>query len=499
MSRVRLNILANISGQAWVIVLAVVTTPFYIRMLGIEAYGLIAFYIVLQGMLQLLDLGLGATVSREIARSAGRQDAEMGSFVVTVERWYWALAAAFGAVLFVALPALSAWWLRPEHLAPEDMTDAARVFALLALIQWPVTFYQAALLGLQRQVAINAIQVPFTTIASLGGLLFIWLGPRSVAALLAWQAGSQLCQLVVLYLYFWARVGVPRKGAAASIGVLRRHWRFSAGMSGIAISGLVLTHLDKIILSRLLPLQVFGHYAVAATMARGLYVLITPVFNAYFPRLSALVAEGDAAAVRICYRTATQVMAALVLPLAALVAAFSGEILLVWLHDEALAEAAAPLASLLVVGTCLNGLMNVPFALQLAHGNTRIGLTINAGLLLVLVPSVAYATAHFGAPGGAAMWLLANALYLAAGLPLTHARLLRGGLREWALHDVLPPAAASVAVITLARLLYPPHLDALSALAALALAWLLATLGALLSSSRLRRWGQDTLRATLRA
>ena len=64
-------------------------------------------------------------------------------------------------------------------------------------------------------------------------------------------------------------------------------------MSGIAITGAVLMHLDKLILSRLLPLEIFGHYSVAATVARGLYVLITPVFSAYFPRLSSLAAQHD--------------------------------------------------------------------------------------------------------------------------------------------------------------------------------------------------------------
>ena len=498
MSRVRLNILANISGQAWVILLALAVTPFYIRLLGIEAYGLVAFYIVLQSILQLADLGLGATLSREIARTPASRDAAFASLIVTLERWYWGLAITFGAALFLALPTIAAWWLRPEQLAAREIVDSARVFAVLALLQWPAIFYQCGIVGLQRQVALNAIQMPFTAVGSVGGLLFIWLGPRSVAALLAWQAGTLLCQLAVLQRYFWAHIGIGRTAAAPSLEVLREHWRFSLGMSGISLTGLVLTHLDKIILSRLLPLHLFGHYSLAATVARGLYVLITPVFNAYFPRLSALVAQGEAASVRMSYRTATQVMAVLVLPLAALVAAFAEEILFVWLHDAGLARSVAPLASLLVVGTSLNALMNVPFALQLAHGNTRIGLALNTGLLLVLVPSIIYATAHYGAQGGAAMWLLANGLYLLAGLPVTHKYLLRGGLRDW-LRDVLPPAAAALAVVLAARLVYPPHLGALSALAALALLWFLATLGALLASARMRRWGHDTLRAALRA
>jgi O-antigen/teichoic acid export membrane protein len=498
MSRVRSNILANISGQAWVILLAVVTTPFYIRLLGIEAYGLIAFYIVLQSVLQLADLGLGATVSREIARSSLPREAALARLVVTLERWYWGLALAFGIGLFVSLPAITAWWLRPEQLTPEELVDSARVFAVLALLQWPAIFYQCGIVGLQRQVALNAIQMPFTALGSVGGLVFIWLGPRSVAALLTWQAGSLFCQLIVLQWYFWAHIGMARTAAAPSLDVLRRHWRFSMGMGGISLTGLVLTHLDKIILSRLLPLQVFGHYSLAATISRGLYVLITPVFNAYFPRLSGLVAQGDAASVRVCYHTATQVMAVLVLPLAVLVAVFSEEILLIWLHDRALATEVAPLAALLVAGTCLNGLMNVPFALQLAHGNTRIGLTINIGLIAILVPSMIYMTAYHGALGGAAMWLVSNSLYLLVGIPVTHKYLLGAGVGDWAYRDVLPPLLASLAVVGLGRAVFPSHLGAPSMLVALMFILLPATSAAAASSSQMRRWGHDTLRAVLR-
>jgi len=503
MSRVRFNIAANIAAQAWSILLAIACTPFYIKFLGIEAYGLIAFYLILQSVLQLLDLGLGATVNREVARYSGlreRADASaFAAFVVTLERWYWVLGIIVGMGLFLALPVISNWWLRPERLSQADIAESARFFGLLALLQWPSIFYQSALMGLQRQVVLNVIQMPFAALASIGGLIFIWLGPRSVAALLGWQAAVLLCQTALIYFYFWTHIGIGRAGARIDLDVWRKHWRFSLGMSAISVTGLVLTHLDKLILSRLLPLQSFGHYSLAGTVARGLYVLITPVFSAYFPRLSALVAEGDAASVRLCYHTATQVMAVLILPLAAMIALFPREIIFLWLRDWELATTIAPLATLLVIGTCLNGLMNVPFALQLAHGRTSIGLIINICLVVILVPSIIYATLHYGALGGATMWAVVNALYLTVGIPATHKYLLNGDLKDWAFKDVLPPLLAAIFVTSLGRVLIPADLPAIYSLTALAGLWILATLAALLSSGQMRPWARSAIKALLPA
>ena len=48
--------------------LAVSVTPFYVRLLGIEAYGVIGFYQALTSFFYLFDFGLGDTFCREAAR-----------------------------------------------------------------------------------------------------------------------------------------------------------------------------------------------------------------------------------------------------------------------------------------------------------------------------------------------------------------------------------------------------------------------------------------------
>lgn len=493
MSRLRGNIVANITGQVWFVLVSILCTPFLIKLLGVEAYGLIAFYALLQNLTQILDLGMGPTLNREMARSwspdsnAGNGD-ELARFVATMERWYWILGSAIGSALFFLAPYIVVVWLRPEQLSVEEMSQSARLMGVLACLQWPIAFYQNCLLGMQRQVALNAFQVLFGSLSAIGGVVFVWLGPRSISGLLTWQVFVTLLQLLTMAGYFWVNVALPKNQLRVDLKALQGKWGFSLGMSGIAVTGLIITNVDKVILSRLLSLESFGHYTLAVTLARGLYVLMTPLFNAYFPRFSELVSAGDKDGLRLSYHGAAQLMAALSFPLAAIIALFSAEIAYLWLHDLKVAAEIAPLASLLVIGTCLNGLTAVPFALQLSYGRTSIALYINIFLVLILVPVTILAASHYGALGGAAMWAIVNGLCLLVAVPITHKYLLVGEAKAWLTSDILPPLLTSVLVVGSARMLIPQDQAAILSLLTLAFLWIFTTLCAAVSAGQVRKW-----------
>ena len=65
------NILASYVSQFYVTLSGIVMVPFYIRYMGVEAYGLVGFYAMLQAWFQLLDMGLTPTMARETARFYG--------------------------------------------------------------------------------------------------------------------------------------------------------------------------------------------------------------------------------------------------------------------------------------------------------------------------------------------------------------------------------------------------------------------------------------------
>src|SRR5271169_2176126 len=113
-SRLKLNLAANFVGTGWYVLLQLVCVPLYLKFLGIEAYGLIGFYLILQTGLQVLDFGLSPTMNREMARYSVQPEksAEARDLVRTLEIGYWLIGIVIGAAIMWAAPWLSTRWIK---------------------------------------------------------------------------------------------------------------------------------------------------------------------------------------------------------------------------------------------------------------------------------------------------------------------------------------------------------------------------------------------------
>jgi O-antigen/teichoic acid export membrane protein len=148
-------------------------------------------------------------------------------------------------------------------------------------------------------------------------------------------------------------------------------------------------------------------------------------------------------------------MSVILLPVAAIVALFSKDILLVWTHDPQIAEQSYLLVSLLIVGTAFNGLMTIPYALQLAYGWTKLAFYQNLVAVLLLGPLMFWATRHYGAVGAAVIWIMLNAGYVLIGIQVMHKRLLGSEKLRWYVQDVGLPLLATLAVASVGRWFFP--------------------------------------------
>jgi len=104
----------------------IVCIPIYIRFLGIEAFGLIGFYLVLQSLLQILDFGLSPTINRETARYSVQPDkaAEARDLVRTLEVVYWMVGIGIGVDL--GCGALNCQALDQVQYVPDSECSASR-------------------------------------------------------------------------------------------------------------------------------------------------------------------------------------------------------------------------------------------------------------------------------------------------------------------------------------------------------------------------------------
>ena len=476
----KLDLMASLTGSAWAMLVQLACVPLYIRFLGIEAYGLVGFYLMLQAMLQVLDLGLSPTMNREMARYSVQPDKadEARDLVRTLEVGYWPIGLIIGVVLVALSPWVASHWIKTSSIPVRSIKQALALMGVLAAFQWPVSFYQGGLMGLHKQVLVNSLKIIAATIGNGGAVLVLWLVSATIQAFFLWLVATNAVMVVLWTIFLWRSLPSATRGPRFNLSLWRNIGRFAAGMSGIAVFSLVLGQSDKVILSRVLTLKVFGYYTIGGLFGAGMVMIVSSLFNIIYPRFSALVARGDEQALIRQYHSATQLMAVFILPAATVLALFSTEILQLWTRNSDVAQNAGPIATLLVIGSALNGLMNLPYALQLAYGWTSIGLKITISLTIVVIPALWFMATHYGPVGAACVFVGLQAINMLVGLPFTHRRLLRNELRKWLLQDVGPPLAGSILIVGLARFLITNRISSLGTLAELLAVLLTALLAA---------------------
>lgn len=443
------NLLAGLANSVWSALLGLAVVPFYLKYLGIEAYGLIGFFVTTQAVLGLLDMGLAPTINREVARcSASEKLHEAGKLLHTLAVVYWIMAGAIALLIIALAPFIAKYWLQSKQLSAQTILHAVMLMGLVVACRWPIGLYQGALIGAQRLALSSGISMTMATIGNLGAVAVLAFVSPTIEAFFIWQACVGFIYAAAMRWGAWRVIG-RTTGVRFDINELKNIWRFSVGMSGVAVSAIILMQLDKILLSKILSLEDFGRYALAGVVASGLYILLTPTFNVIYPRLSALVATADTEKLIDLYRSGTRLFLAALFPVATATALFAEEILTLWTGNAALASSTAPIVSLFLIGTALNGVMHFPYALQLANGMTRLPLTINAILVVIMIPTTTLLALKYGAVGGAAAWAILNGIYLLIGTWLTHKSLLKGIGFKWLIFDVGMPLILSLMVVGL--------------------------------------------------
>jgi O-antigen/teichoic acid export membrane protein len=456
MNRVGTNILANYFGKAIVVLASLAFVPFYIRYLGIEAYGLIGFYSLLQGLVAVLDLGLSPTLNRELARLSARQDSaqQARDLVRTLEMIYWSIGVFIGIGVVFLAPIIAHRWIHPQGLTAAAVQRSVLLMGIMLALQWPLSFYEGGLMGLQRLVAYNGFQSALQVVRGVGAIAVLQFIASTVTAFFVWQVVVSAAGTILCAMFLW-RYLPDGSRPRFSLPLLRGVWRFAAGLTAASVATVALTLSDKVILSRKLPLADFGYYNLAFVASSVLYYLIYPISNAIFPRLSQYVAQDDPAAVSRTYHTACQLMTVVTTPVAFVIALFAYHVMRIWTGNLVTAEHTAVLVTIATLGTLLNGFVNIPYALQLAYGWTRLALYVNGLSLVVQLPLLLYVTSRYGAVGAASIWLALNAVYFLFAVNVMYARLLTAERWRWYWQDVGRPLLAALAVVGVARWVTP--------------------------------------------
>ena len=437
------NILASYASQIYVTLIGIVMVPFYVKYMGAEAYGLVGFFAMLQAWFQLLDMGLTPTMARETARFQGG-----GTDALSLRRLLRALEGIFigvaivGAIVLIAgASTIAGYWLKVKQLPLVEVEQAIMLMALIVAMRWVCGLYRGAINGFERMVWLSGFNAAIATARFVLVIpIFIYLG-ASPAHFFGFQLSVAVVELVVLVVQTYHLL--PKVKVVAGNPITPWDWTPLRGMLKFSLSiaftssvWVLVTQTDKLVLSKLLPLADYAYFTLAVIVAGGVSVVSGPISGAIMPRMTRLNAQGDEDGLFLLYRNATQLVAALAVPVALVLAVFAEQVLLCWTGDAIIAANSAPVLRLYALGNGVLAMAAFPYYLQFAKGNVNLHLIGNVLFVILLIPALVFATWRHGVIGAGSAWLGANSVYFLLWIPLVHRRFAKGLHLQWLMRDV---------------------------------------------------------------
>jgi O-antigen/teichoic acid export membrane protein len=455
------NTLANYFGQIYITFIGIVILPFYLRYLGAAAFGLIGLFVMLQSWLRLLDMGLSPAFARQVAYVRGK---EFDLFAL--KRLLRSLELIFlvGALFIVITMGFASHWIARSWLQVQGLSIARVALCVFLMgmiigLRWFSDLYQNGIRGMEDQVWLNMLNIFMVSLQYLGGWTFLHWVSHDPLYFFEYQLLVSGFNLLVLGRRFYQSIPQQRSvGMHISWSAIKEVLPFAGATAYLAVVWIIITQLDKLVLSNILPLTEYGYFSLVVVVSNGMLMLMGPINQAILPRMTYLLAQGREADMLVLYRQATQIMAIVMFALTGMLAVFAPELLYAWTGDRAAAAWASPILFWYVLGNGFLSMLTFQYYLQYAHGKLRLNVVINTISAFITVPLVLFAAYHYGAWGTAFSWFLIKAVSFFIWVPLVH-RFYAPGLHwKWLGADVLPVLLATLVVMTIFRTL-PLHFE----------------------------------------
>ena len=454
---VRHNIIASFAGKTCRGIFNLAFIPIYIKLMGVEVYGLLGIFMSLSALFVLLDMGLSTTLNRELSRLSVIENSaqESRNLVRTFEVVYWAIGIVIGVFVIILAPLIAKYWINSTTVSNEIIEQALLIMGMLLAFQWPRAIYTGGLKGLQRQVLYNIIRTSSMLARHVGAVLVLLFISPSILSFFLWQSFVALLTTIVLAIWLWKSLPKSKNRSRFDKKLFVKNRKFVSGVMGISLATTLLTQSDKIILSNMLTLEMFGYYMLAFTIANVLIRLVSPIHTALFPRLSQLVVRENQADISDLYHKGCQLASITILPIAITLVCFSEEIISIWIEDPVVVNNTYMLLSLLTIGTTIKAFMTLPYTLQLAYGWTKLTFYKDIFALIFLIPLMLWMVPIYQGIGAAWVLIALNLGLLIIEVLIMHQRLLKGEMNRWYSQDVFIPVLIVSSIGLIAREILP--------------------------------------------
>lgn len=475
----------NFIGGVWIGVLIIFSTPYFVSALGLDGYGLIAFWQILLALSAIFDFGLGASLVREFSKYKGsnERNSRYCDLLSSLELLYILIAIFLWLAIYFSANWLATSWLKLDSISQYEASLTIEWMAGSISLQFLATLYFNGLAGLQRHKTFNGLQILSNTLKYLGGLVVIYFDTY-LPNFFQYQVffAFIICCIARMQVMKYTNKSGMNFSSADGFAQVGKLLKYSGGMFLTTLCGLLLANADRIVLSKLMSADDLGKYTLAFTAAGVMQMVVLAFYRSYFPKFSELKASGDCTGLKITYYQGCRYVGVVLLPTSVAAFAFAPELFQVWIGytDDSVLFA----FRLLIIATASSGLMWLPAALQQANGWTRLHVSLMILALFGGLPILIIGIKLVGMVGATAMMMVHGLIEITLGLWLMNRVLYPGENLHWYKLVVVIPLAISVPIAFFSYFAMPTNISEL-----VTLIWLAVT-GTimLIATFLLNRW-----------
>lgn len=403
--RIRLVSVTSIAARGSGVLVALVLTPFLVRGLGVVDYGIYETILSMVAWASLVQVGIGPSLVNALPSAIrGREHARVNALVATS---LWS-QAAMALVLVLGFAGLCAV-IDPSVIVnapPGSVADAmaAMTIAILAFASGlPGSLSRNVLSGFQAGHVTAALDV-VTQLFMAAAIIAVVMSSPSLVTATAARVLPEALVLSAALLYIRRRFSIRLSVRCFRAAQARQLAGQSVGFFGIAVSGLVISSTDYLVIAHVVGPAAVTPYALTWKLGFVAILAIMAVLDAMWPAYRDAVAARDIAWIKTRHRQALRLSILTMLVTATLLTVFGNSVIAAWAGPSAAPSLALLCAvssifvlqgALLPVGrlltsiggvrenaqvAVLNAIVNLPLSLLLGYRFGAVGVACGTSL-----------------------------------------------------------------------------------------------------------------------
>jgi len=192
---------------------------------------------------------------------------------------------------------------------------------------------------------------------------------------------------------------------------------------------------DKVIVSKLLPVGLFGFYGFAYSVVSKATLLTSAVAQAAFPSFSSLFKMGGRVSMMSQYRKLQDLLCFGLVPLLAIIP-FAVLPVFGFIFNSEVAKMLLLPITFLTLGFYMNGALNVPYVFSLAVGKPNISAKSNFLALFIVLPVTCILIYFLGLTGAGFSWVFYHLFAYSYAVPRICSECLEISVWKWYGHII---------------------------------------------------------------